>query len=104
MTNPREVLGIPLNAGAEEIRAAYLSKVKEFPPERFPDEFEAIRDAFESLSDPRKRTLAMLKADDPRGSTLSILDGEVKHRIFIGPQAWLDVLKTQEKRTGVPGK
>ena len=44
-----EVLGVNQDAGDEEIRAAYLSKVKEFPPDRAPAEFEKIRDAYETL-------------------------------------------------------
>ena len=98
MTDPRQVLGVPLNAGEEEIRSAYLRKVKEFPPERCPEEFEAVRDAFETLSDARKRTLAMLKAGDPQATALSVLDGQAQRRLFAGPQAWLDVLKAQGHR------
>jgi curved DNA-binding protein CbpA len=30
----RELLGIPPNASDEEIRAAYLRKVKQYPPDR----------------------------------------------------------------------
>ena len=48
-----ERLGVSATASEEEIRAAYLSKVKEFPPDRSPLEFEAIRDAYDALCDPR---------------------------------------------------
>src|SRR5215813_526208 len=50
--DPRMVLGIPPEAGDEEIRAAYLRKVKKYPPDRAPQEFEKIRDAYETLRDP----------------------------------------------------
>ena len=36
--NASETLGVPANASEEEIRAAYLTKVKEFPPDRSPEE------------------------------------------------------------------
>ena len=38
MTNedPRQVLEVEAEAGDEEIRAAYLRKVKEYPPDRSP--------------------------------------------------------------------
>ena len=34
--DPLQVLGISPEAGEEEIRAAYLRKVKEYPPDRAP--------------------------------------------------------------------
>ena len=95
--DPRQVLGVRFDDGPEEIRAASLRKVKEFPPERCPEEFEAIRDAFEALSDVRKGTLAMLRAGDPRASMVSVLEGQQQPRPYAGPQAWLDVLKEQER-------
>ncbi len=100
VSDPRQVLGVRLNDGPEEIRAAYLRKVKEFPPERCPEEFEAIRDAFESLNDVRKATLAMLRSGDPRASMVSVLEGEQPRRPYAGPQAWLDVLKDQGLKQG----
>jgi curved DNA-binding protein CbpA len=93
--DPREVLGVPPNAGEEEIRAAYVRKVKEFPPDRSPEEFEKIRDAFESLRDPRQRTRAMLLLKDADAPLTSLLDGHAPRRLFAGPQAWRDVLKAK---------
>ena len=52
--DPRQVLEIDAEAGEEEIRAAYLRKVKEYPPDRSPREFERVRDAYEMLRDPRR--------------------------------------------------
>ena len=95
MTDPREVLGVSPNAGEEEIRAAYLRKVKEYPPDQAPEEFEKVRNAFETLRDPRKRTLAMLHASDPGAPLASILDGRAPRRLFAGPQPWREVLKAK---------
>jgi hypothetical protein len=100
VTDPREVLGVPPNAGEEEIRAAYLVKVKEYPPDRSPEEFEKIRDAFENLRDPRKRTRAMLLSTDPGAPLAALLDGHVPGRRFAGPQLWVDVLKGNEVLKG----
>jgi curved DNA-binding protein CbpA len=95
VTDPREVLGVSPNAGEEEIRAAYLRKVKEYPPDQAPEEFEKVRNAFETLRDPRKRTLAMLHASDPGAPLASILDGRAPRRLFAGPQPWREVLKAK---------
>jgi curved DNA-binding protein CbpA len=95
VTGASEVLGVPPNAGEEEIRAAYLLKVKEYPPDQAPEEFEKIRNAFETLRDPRKRVLAMLHASDPDAPLASILDGRAPRRLFAGPQPWREVLKAK---------
>ena len=90
--DPRQVLGIPSEAGDEEIRAAYLRKVKEFPPDRAPQEFEKVRDAYEALRDPRRRTRQLLSAD-PKQPLASLLERRVSERRFTGPEPWLAILK-----------
>ena|SRR5947209_3091652 len=91
--DPRQVLGISPEAGDEEIRAAYLSKVKEYPPDRAPREFERVRDAYETLRDPRGRTRHLLLSADPKQAIVSLLDGRVSERRFTGPEPWLAVLR-----------
>jgi len=89
----REVLGVPLNAGDGEIRAAYLRKVKEHPPEQSREEFEKIRDAYETLRDPRRRMRDMLLLPDPSEPLVSLIAGQATHRRFAGPHPWWEVLK-----------
>jgi len=93
--NPNEILGVPPNASEEEIRAAWLAKVKEFPPDRAPAEFEKIRDAYDTLRDPRKRAKAMLFSTDFADSLVSLIGTGKAPRIFAGPQPWREVLKTK---------
>lgn len=88
-----ETLGIPLNAREEEIRAAYLRKVKEHPPDRSPEEFEQIRDAYERLRDPRRRMRDMLLSADSDVPLATLFAGTAQERRFVGPQPWLEVLK-----------
>ena len=90
-----EVLGVPANASEEEIRAAYVSKVKEFPPDRSPREFEGIRDAYETLRDPRKRAMAMLLSASFAAPLVSLIEGHQSRRVFAGPRPWREVLKTK---------
>jgi curved DNA-binding protein CbpA len=94
--DPCQVLGISPEAGDEEVRAAYLRKVKEFPPDRAPREFEKVRDAYEAMRDPRRRARQMLLAADPRQPLASLLDGRVSERRFVGPEPWLAVLKERK--------
>ena len=90
--DPLQVLGISPEAAAEEIRAAYLRKVKEYPPDRAPLEFEKVREAYETLRDPRCRMRRLLSVD-PRQPLVSLLEGRPAQRRFTGPGPWLDVLR-----------
>jgi hypothetical protein len=49
MTSPYDRLGIAATATPEEIKAAYHSKLKEFPAHRHPEEFKAIRAAYDAI-------------------------------------------------------
>jgi curved DNA-binding protein CbpA len=88
-----QILGVSETASDEEIRAAYLAKVKEFPPERAAEQFEAIRDAYNHLRDPRQRAKTALLAGGVPSSFVSLADGLKPRRLFAGPQAWREVLK-----------
>ena len=90
-----EVLGVAENASIEDIRAAYLRKVAEFPPDRSPEKFESIRDAYDRLRDPRRRAKAMLVSSDSGLPLVESLKDLKPRRIFTGPQAWREVLKTK---------
>ncbi len=99
MTNedPRAVLDVGAEAGEEEIRAAYLRKVKQYPPDRRPREFERVRDAYDLLRDPRRRMREMLMAGDPKLPLASLVGDRMTARHFTGPEAWLAVAR--EKTT-----
>lgn len=87
------VLGVAPDAGDREIRAAYLAKVRAYPPDAAPEEFERIRDAYKALSDPRLRLERTLLAADPGLPLAKLFEGRASGRRFAGPEAWLAVLK-----------
>ncbi|MEJ2170422.1 MAG: J domain-containing protein [Desulfobacterales bacterium] len=91
--NPQHVLGVAQDAKMTEIRTAYLNKIKEYPPEKFPAEFERVRDAYTILSDAGYRTRLMLQSADPEVSLESLLDVQKQNRQFIGPEAWLAAMR-----------
>ena len=93
MTDPRKILGVGPDAGDEEIRAAYLRRVKEHPPERSPERFELIRDAYETLRDPRRRARSLVLAADPNEPLAAVIHDTAAQRRFLGPGPWLDVLR-----------
>ena len=51
MTDPYEVLGLSTDSDDEAIRRRYLELVRQFPPERNPEKFAAVRAAYENLKD-----------------------------------------------------
>jgi molecular chaperone DnaJ len=61
MADPYQVLGIPKNADADEIKKAYRKLARQHHPDRNPDDpaaeerFKEVQDAYDLLSDPDKR-------------------------------------------------
>jgi curved DNA-binding protein CbpA len=94
--DPRAVLGVGPEADDEQIRAAYLRKLKEYPPDRCPNEFESVRDAYDLLRDRRRRAQHMLFSCDPEAPLESLLDGAADERKYGGPERWLAVLKEKK--------
>lgn len=48
-------LGTTAKAGPEKIKERYFEKLREFPPETHPEEFQQIRKAYETLKNPDER-------------------------------------------------
>jgi len=90
-----EVLGLTPGASEEEIRAAWVKKVKEFPPDRNPAEFEQVRNAYDALRDPRRMAQSRLFSAAFSQPLATRLDKLQKQRQFAGPQPWRAVLKTK---------
>jgi len=60
--SPYDILVVEPTATPSQIRIAYHRQVREHPPERDPEGFKRIRDAYETLRSPRKRAeLALLE-------------------------------------------
>ncbi|HUG71712.1 MAG TPA: J domain-containing protein [Pirellulaceae bacterium] len=52
MSDPYTILGVSRTADDVTIRTRYLELVREFPPERAPERFAVIREAYDRLRDP----------------------------------------------------
>ena len=95
--DPWSVLGVSEQADEDQIRAAYLEKVKQFPPDRCGEQFERIRDAYAQLRDPLRIRMQALMGETPSVPLASLLDDQPRQRDYVGPSAWLDVIKQQGK-------
>ncbi|MBO0911919.1 MAG: DnaJ domain-containing protein [Acidobacteria bacterium] len=92
-SDPRILLGIAPEATDDEIRAAYLRKIREYPPDRHPEEFERVRDAYEQLRDRRRRVEHTLFSCDPESPLESLLHAIADDRKYVGIEPWLAALK-----------
>jgi len=90
--SPHALLGVAEDADPQAIRAAYLAKVKEFPPDREPRAFERIRDAYEQLKASRQRSRDRLLAADPVAPIRTVIDQDRAAR-HVGPEPWLALLR-----------
>lgn len=100
MKNPYEVLQILPSSDDLQIKESYVRKVKEYPPERFPEEFKKIREAYEAISTPAKRVaykLFHLEEHDVQGLAKTLLSGGERKRI--PPRRLIEMaLNTSKKR------
>lgn len=55
MKTPYELLDVASDAGDDEIKQAYLRKVKDNPPDRDRERFQAIHHAYEAIKDDKSR-------------------------------------------------
>jgi preprotein translocase subunit Sec63 len=90
---PWEILGITPQASAQEMRQAYLEKIRQYPPDRAPAEFERIRDAYEQMRTPGTRLTALLEKDKDVESLMDFLREIECVRTFAGPEPWLAVIR-----------
>jgi len=51
MSDPYQVFGLPADSDDDTIRRRYLELVKRFSPEKHPEKFAQVRQAYESLRD-----------------------------------------------------
>ncbi len=55
MYDPYYTLNVDYSASDTEIRQAYLNAIRLCPPDKDPKQFNAIRQAYEKISDEKKR-------------------------------------------------
>jgi len=60
-----DILEVSPTDNDEDIKAAYLQKVRQYSPERCPEQFQAIRAAFESIQTKSQRLKYQLFHYDP---------------------------------------
>jgi curved DNA-binding protein CbpA len=74
MSDPHEVLGLRRDADEAAIRSRYLELVREFPPDRAPERFAAIRAAYDLVRDPVRRLENQLFSIESSDSIDALID------------------------------
>lgn len=87
MENHYDVLGIPKDASTTDIKRAYFGLVKKYSPERDPDKFQQIREAYDILSDKNARAQYDSISQLPGGSAEAFAQGEEAMRLANFPAA-----------------
>ncbi len=94
MTNDAfTVLGLTETATDEQIREAYIAAIRTSPPDRDPEGFRRIREAYEQLRDPERRLAFRLFGPAPLPDVMALADSFAEERHHIGPELWLNILR-----------
>lgn len=88
----RERLAVAADASPQSIREAYLARLKEFPPEKHPEEFQEVRRAYEILNDARGYFKQQLNSPAQTLTELLAEQGPPR-RLARGPAAWLKAME-----------
>ena len=93
MLNPFTTLNIEENADDEAVRAAYVRAIRQSPPDRDPDGFCRIRDAYEAIRDTEKRLAFRLFGPPPLPQLEDVGALIPDERQHVGPALWLNILR-----------
>jgi len=96
LASAAQLLGVEITANLDQLRAAYLEKVRQHPPDREPELFEQIRDAYEQMRNLDLRASVVMQGPDPAAPLTDLLQGLNRTRAFVGDALWVQLLK--EKR------
>jgi curved DNA-binding protein CbpA len=97
ITDPIAVLGLDETADDAAIRAAYLAALRDSPPDRDPEGFRRIREAYEALRNTESRLALRLFGPPPLARLEELLEAFPAQRQFVGPGPWLEVLRERRR-------
>jgi DnaJ-class molecular chaperone len=100
MSFPYLVLDVPETATDDDVRRAYLLKIREFPPERAPDEFQRVCDAYALIKTELDRARLRLFGMPRTNSGLHLAEVVPKERksdkrFNVGVNAWIEAIASK---------
>ena len=97
MLSPFAILDIEQDADDAAVRAAYVRALRRCPPDRDPEGFGRIRDAYEAIRDAEKRLAYRVLGPPPLDRVEDVFALMPDERRHVGPAAWLNVLREPER-------
>ena len=95
------VLGVGVDSDEKALRDAYLSKIREHPPERDPEGFERVRDAYLVLTSPGGRMQRWFDDEVLKHPLRELADKTGGDgRAFLGAAAWRELLRNCKRNAG----
>ena len=91
--DPFAVLGVDETADDKAVRAAYVRALRASPPDRDPEGFRRIREAYEALRDTESRLALRLFGPLLLANLAELVDAFPEERRSVGPGPWLTVLR-----------
>ena len=103
--DPFALLGVPEETDDDCVRRAYLQQVRSYPPDRYPERFQEIRQAYEAIGDVRSRMAARL-FDAPPADLLALLAPVLEKGAPMPPteQSLLNLLSVSLKGFRLPNR
>ncbi len=98
MPCPYLTLAVAETATSGEIREAYLRAARAHPPDREPQRFQAIHEAYERIRDEEARArlkLSGLPASELTGPLADLVPGRPGERKSIGSDRWLEAARVR---------
>jgi len=93
--DPFGILEVEERANDAEIREAYLRGVRLHPPDRDAEGFRRVREAFEVISDRRKRASRRLFGGPPAACLEDLAAAQETSTFrYVGPDPWQAVLRS----------
>lgn len=71
--NAHQVLELKPGATPDELRKAYLTLVRQYPPDREPEKFREIHAAYQLLNDPIAQATALLTAGSDKPDLMAVI-------------------------------
>jgi curved DNA-binding protein CbpA len=80
MSDPYEILSLPRSSSETDVRRRYLELVRQYPPDRAPERFAEIHQAYDKLRDPVVRIESKLFDLESAGTIAGII-AELRQRL-----------------------
>ena len=93
LNDPFSVLGVDETANDEVIHEAYIAAIRTSPPDRDPEGFRRVREAYEQLRDPERRLALRLFGPAPVQDLAALAETFPDERRYVGPELWLNILR-----------